>query len=57
VCRKYYIHPCVIDAYVAGTMLDTLQNGTKQEATTGLSDEEVAVVWLLRQQLDVAIAS
>jgi DNA topoisomerase-1 len=57
VCRKYYIHPCVLDAYVAGTMLDTLQNGTKQEAKTGLSAEEAPVVWLLRQQLGVAIAS
>jgi DNA topoisomerase-1 len=57
VCRKYYIHPCVLDAYVAGTMLDTLQNGTKQEAKTGLSADEAAVVWLLRQELDVAKAS
>jgi DNA topoisomerase-1 len=57
VCRKYYIHPCVLDAYVAGTLLDTLQNGTKQETKTGLSAEEASVVWLLRQHVDAAIAS
>jgi DNA topoisomerase I len=57
VCRKYYVHPCVLDAYVAGTMLDTLRNGTRQETKTGLSAEEAAVVWLLRQQLAVPIAS
>ena len=57
VCRKYYVHPCVLDAYVAGTLLDTLQNGTKQESKTGLSVEEASVVWLLRQQLAVPIAS
>lgn len=57
VCRKYYVHPCVFEAYVAGTMLDTLQNGTKRGPKTGLSAEEAAVVGLLRQQLDGTIAS
>ena len=57
VCRKYYVHPCVLEAYVAGTMLDTLQNGTKHEAKTGLSAEEAAVAYLLRQHLDISIAS
>ncbi len=57
VCRKYYIHPCVFDSYAAGTMLATLQNGTKQQVKAGLTSEEAAVVWLLRQHLEVAIAS
>jgi DNA topoisomerase-1 len=57
VCRKYYIHPCVLDGYVAGTMLATLQNGTKPGATPGLNAEETAVIGLLREQLAVAIAS
>ena len=29
VCRKYYIHPAVVDTYLAGTMLESLQNGTE----------------------------
>ena len=57
VCRKYYVHPCVFDTYLAGTMLETLQNGTRQPATAGLTREEVAVIWLLRQQVSVAKAS
>jgi DNA topoisomerase I len=40
VCRKYYVHPAVFDAYTAGTMLDILQNET----------EEGALVCLLRHQ-------
>ena len=48
----------MLEAYVAGTMLDTLQNGTQREVVKdGLSAEEAAVLWLLRQQLDLAIAS
>ena len=57
VCRKYYIHPCVLDGYVAGTMLQTLQNGTKPVSTPELTAEETAVIGLLREQLAVAIAS
>ena len=51
VCRKYYIHPGVLDAYTAGTMLKILQNGTKQAVKTDLEPDEAAVVWLLSQQL------
>jgi len=54
VCRKYYVHPCVLDAYTEGTMLDILQNGTKQQAESQLDSQEAAVVRLLRQQLDLA---
>jgi DNA topoisomerase I len=41
VCRKYYVHPAVFDTYLAGTMLESLQNGT-----------EAAVVRLLHRQLE-----
>jgi DNA topoisomerase I len=61
VCRKYYVHPAIFDAYLAGTMLKTLQNGTKEaakkEATKeDLSSEETAVVRLLRHQLQTKAA-
>jgi DNA topoisomerase-1 len=53
VCRKYYIHPAVFDAYLAGTLLKTLQNGTnggrRVEAKGGLEAQEVAAVRLLRR--------
>jgi DNA topoisomerase I len=54
VCRKYYVHPSVLDAYTAGTMLDILQDETKGNLKTQLDAEESAVVWLLQQQSDTA---
>ena len=32
VCRKYYIHPSVLETYLAGTMLSRLGNGTRLAA-------------------------
>ncbi|QDV33408.1 DNA topoisomerase IB [Tautonia plasticadhaerens] len=54
VCRKCYVHPAVIDAYLDGTMLDAL----RRRADRALSDdlkhlrpEEAAVLALLRSRL------
>jgi DNA topoisomerase I len=57
VCRKYYVHPSVFEAYTAGTMLEILQNGTKQNPKSDLDPQEAAVVWLLKQQLAASLAS
>jgi DNA topoisomerase-1 len=60
ICRKYYVHPAVLDAYLAGTMLETLQNGTngtKEAAKAELSPEEAAVVRLLRHQVGTDVSS
>ena len=48
VCRKYYVHPAVFDAYLAGTMLEALQNGTKHSLKSDLNSEEASVVRLLQ---------
>ena len=48
VCRKYYIHPTVLETYLAGTMLSGLGNGTRSAAAaTALTHEEKALVRLL----------
>jgi DNA topoisomerase I len=49
VCRKYYVHPAVFDAYQAGTMIEGLGNGNAKAAAAaaGLSAKERAVVRLL----------
>jgi DNA topoisomerase-1 len=47
VCRKYYVHPAVFETYTAGSMLDTLANGNRTAAASGLSEEERGVVRLL----------
>ena len=57
VCRKYYVHPSVFQLYAAGTMLEILQNGTKEIGKSDLEPDEAAVVWLLRQQLELDKAS
>jgi len=51
VCRKYYVHPAVLDAYTAGHMLEALQNGTRPAARTELDGDEAAVARLLQHQL------
>jgi DNA topoisomerase-1 len=57
VCRKYYVHPAVLDAYTAGTMLETLQHGTRPAAGRELDQDEAAVAGLLREHLGLDIAS
>jgi DNA topoisomerase-1 len=62
ICRKYYVHPAIFEIYLAGTMLETLQNGTKEAAKNDaankdLSPEEVAVVRLLRHHLQSEASS
>ncbi|HUR94382.1 MAG TPA: hypothetical protein VMY76_07350 [Gemmatimonadales bacterium] len=50
VCRKYYVHPAVLDTFQEGTLHDALGNGAAPAKTTemGLSPEEHAVVRLLK---------
>jgi DNA topoisomerase I len=55
VCRKCYVHPVVFDAYLDGTLADTLQQRLEDEARAGedhLQREEIAVLALLHQRLD-----
>jgi DNA topoisomerase-1 len=50
VCRKYYVHPAVLDTYLAGTLHEALRNGTgsRTAADSALTLGEQAVVRLLR---------
>ena len=54
VCRKYYIHPTVLETYLAGTMLSGLGNGTRPAAAaataSALNAEEKALVRLLNDR-------
>ena len=53
VCRKYYIHPSVLETYLAGTMVAGLGDGSSAAATTAtaaLSAEEQALVRLLKRR-------
>lgn len=54
ICRKCYVHPGVIDAYLDGTMLEALKQRAEEtlsESLHDLSPEEAAVIGLLQQRL------
>ncbi len=58
VCRKCYVHPSVIDAYLDGTMCDALIAKTEAELTgdlAALKPEEAAVLAFLRDRLSAAV--
>ena len=58
ICRKCYVHPAVIDAYLDGTILEASRVRTEQELVEdlpALQPEEAAVVALLQQRLHSAI--
>lgn len=57
VCRKYYVHPAIFETYLAGTLAEQLQNGTKASAARDLAANEQAVVRLLRHHLNGKSAS
>jgi len=54
ICRKCYVHPAVIEAYLEGSLLEMLQRLGETDpagAAQGLSAEEGRVLALLRQAL------
>jgi DNA topoisomerase-1 len=52
ICRKYYIHPQVIDTFVSGKLIDVLsgavEESQEEDATGGLRKLEAQVLHLLR---------
>jgi DNA topoisomerase-1 len=57
ICRKCYVHPAVIDAYLEGTVLEALRTETTRQLVDdlhSLSPEEAAVLTLLQQRLQKA---
>jgi DNA topoisomerase-1 len=54
VCRRSYVHPAVLDAYLDGSLLERLQSDVDavlRSDLPGLSPEEAAVLAFLRQRL------
>jgi DNA topoisomerase-1 len=54
ICRKCYVHPAVLDAYLDGSLIDALRKQAETELTESLPDlepEEAAVLVLLREAL------
>eukprot|EP01034_Spumella_vulgaris_P042447 gene42447-52642_t len=58
ICRKCYVHPAVIEAYLDGSDLAALRASTEREFSAdlhALSPEEAAVLALLQRRLQVDI--
>jgi len=54
VCRKCYVHPAVLDAYLDGTMLEGLRARAEESLVQDLQDlqpEEAAVLAMLERRL------
>ena len=57
VCRKCYVHPAVIDAYMDGDTVTSIRERAGKELASNLHDldpEEAAVLMLLHERLDDA---
>jgi DNA topoisomerase-1 len=54
ICRKCYVHPAVIEAYLDGTIMEALRERAREELVNDLhklQPEEAAVLALLQQRL------
>lgn len=54
ICRKCYVHPVVLEAYLDGSLIKTLKKKTEQELSKSLHElhsEEAAVLGILQQRL------
>jgi DNA topoisomerase I len=55
VCRKSYIHPAIIDAYMDGSMIEALRRrGNVRKTVSKLRPDEVAVLTILQQRVKKA---
>ena len=50
-CRKYYIHPAIIEAYQDGSLLDLMSETALKSADNELSPEERVVLKIIKQAL------
>ena len=51
VCRKYYVHPDIVDAYCEGSLLDAMKRRHAGNTPAGLEPEEAAVLTVLKERL------
>lgn len=52
VCRKCYIHPAVIDAYLDRSMIEILEQRAEEQPRTSLPAKEAAVLALLQRRME-----
>ena len=49
-CRKYYVHPAILDAYTQGTLFEALKTSSDSAAAYALRREESAVLAIVQEQ-------
>jgi DNA topoisomerase-1 len=49
VCRNYYIHPAIMDAYLDGTLAQWFNSPRPRSVRRGLTSGETAVLRLLQR--------
>jgi len=59
-CRKYYIHPAILDAYADGSLFEVMQRGELQDdaySGLGLRPEEYSAVDIIAKYQEIAAKS
>lgn len=54
-CRKYYIHPAILDAYGNRTLASAMSQEVKEGAAARLHKEELCVLAVIQQHLESAL--
>ena len=48
-CRKYYVHPAILDAYSEGTLFEALRRSADSASAYGLRREEIGVLAIVNE--------
>jgi DNA topoisomerase I len=56
-CRKYYVHPSILDSYMDGSLLPAMTKTQDSTAAYGLRREELCVLALLKAQQATLVAA
>jgi DNA topoisomerase I len=51
ICRKYYIHPLIVDSYTDGTLFDFLAQQRPPSDDNGLDENEQVIMEMLEKQI------
>jgi len=55
-CRKYYVHPAIIEAYQDGSLIELMsETAVVESIPDGLSQEEIAILEIIKQNMPLSI--
>jgi DNA topoisomerase-1 len=57
ICRRCYVHPGVVDAYLDGRLRRVMQRAARRQAAPGLDPDESAILSLLRPRRRRAVSA